>query len=196
MAMDLPNAELRWMYTIFLQALGRYLGIKAEMGQVDDAYAYAAEVLCHYARWMAENEYPYLEKPDILEFPTETWAAQEFRKVHILLSACSFVRPDRGSALAVKAVEIHDKALEKLLSFKTCGLTRPLALLMLNQQAFNMIGQPEEARSKHDFSDAQQARGRMTAAMRVRRLMNRWAVFSIAHEYRFFYWKVLKKIIG
>ncbi len=46
-------------------------------------YAYARASLLHYARWMAEHEYPYLEKPEILEYPTETWAAQDMRKSEI-----------------------------------------------------------------------------------------------------------------
>jgi hypothetical protein len=68
---------------MFLQALGKYLDYKAELGQLDDMYAYARAALLHYARWMVDHEYPYLEKPEILEYPTETWAAQDMRKSEI-----------------------------------------------------------------------------------------------------------------
>ena len=82
-ARNLLDAENRWFYTMFLQALGRYLDYKAELGQLDFMYAYARASLLHYARWMAEHEYPYLDKPEILEYPTETWAAQDMRKSEI-----------------------------------------------------------------------------------------------------------------
>src|SRR5437879_13192633 len=34
-ARDLLNVESRWSYTVFLSALARYLGLKAESGEVD-----------------------------------------------------------------------------------------------------------------------------------------------------------------
>ena len=41
------------------------------------------DVLLHFARWMADHERPYLDRPELLEFPTETWAAQDIRKSEI-----------------------------------------------------------------------------------------------------------------
>ena len=46
-------------------------------------YSYARITLLRYADWMAEHEYPFLDKPEKLEFPTETWAAQDMRKVEV-----------------------------------------------------------------------------------------------------------------
>src|SRR5690606_8711102 len=83
----LDDPEYRWFYTMFLQSLGRYLAYRAERGLVDEAYAYARASLLHYARWMAANEYPWLDKPEKLEFPTETWAAQDIRKSDIFCHA-------------------------------------------------------------------------------------------------------------
>ena len=79
-AHNLLDAENRWFYTMFLQSLGRYLDYKAERGELDQMYAYARACLLHYANWMVDSEYPYLEKPEILEYPTETWAAQDMRR--------------------------------------------------------------------------------------------------------------------
>jgi hypothetical protein len=79
-ALNLLDVERRWYYTVFLQSLGKYLDFKTERGELDEMYAYARATLLHYARWMAANEHPYLDKPQILEFPTETWAAQELWK--------------------------------------------------------------------------------------------------------------------
>ena len=79
--MNLLDAERRWSYTVFLQVLARYLDYRVELGLIDSHYAYGRAALIHYARWMVDHEYPYLEKPAILEYPTETWAAQDMRKM-------------------------------------------------------------------------------------------------------------------
>ena len=82
-ALHLLDAERRWYYTVFLQALGAYLEVKRECAQRDQAYDYARESLLHYARWMAVHEYLYLDLPEILEHPTETWDAQDVRKSEV-----------------------------------------------------------------------------------------------------------------
>ena len=56
-ARQLLDAERRWSYTVFLQVLGRYLGEKALMNELDDRYAYGQAALLHYARWMVDHEY-------------------------------------------------------------------------------------------------------------------------------------------
>ena len=80
---NLLDVENRWFYTMFLQALGKYLDHKAERGDLDAVYAYARASLLHYARWMADHEVPTLSRPEILEYPNETWAAQDMRKCEV-----------------------------------------------------------------------------------------------------------------
>ena len=90
---------------MFLQALGKYLDYKAERGELDALYAYARASLLHYARWMAEHEYPYLSKPEMLEYPTETWAAQDMRKAEVLQEAGRWAAAgpeSRGSSGSVR----------------------------------------------------------------------------------------------
>src|SRR5262249_50076324 len=82
-ALNLLDAENRWFYTMFLQALAKYLDHKIEMDELDGMYAFGRDVLLRYARWMADHERPYLDEPAILEFPTETWPAQDLRKSEI-----------------------------------------------------------------------------------------------------------------
>ena len=79
-ALNLLDAERKWFYTMFLQALGDTWTSRTSGSERDRMYAWARASLLHYARWMADHEYPYLDKPEILEFPTETWAAQDIRK--------------------------------------------------------------------------------------------------------------------
>lgn len=87
--MALYDAEKRWMYTVFLSALGRYLDVKTDLDEIDGRFSFGREVLLRYAAWMEKREEPYLDKAESLEFPTETWAAQDIRKADIFAwAAC------------------------------------------------------------------------------------------------------------
>ena len=67
----------------FSQVLGKYLEYRAERGLVDAKFEYARAVLLKYATWMCAHERPYLDTPEQLEYPTETWAAQDIRKAAV-----------------------------------------------------------------------------------------------------------------
>lgn len=127
---NLLDAERRWSYTVFLQALGRYLDDKQNLGQLDSMYAYARAALLRYVRWMDGHEYPYLERPEILEYPTETWAAQDMRKCDVFLFAERHAEPADASRFRVRAAYFHDAALEFLLRFDSRTLARPRVLLL------------------------------------------------------------------
>lgn len=129
-AHDLLDAERRWSYVVFLQALGKYLEYTHELGQHDTAYARAA--LLHYARWMAVHEYPYLEKPEILEYPTETWAAQDMRKCEVFLFAACHASGDERARLLDRADHFFDASVSTLGRHETRTCTRPLVLLLSN----------------------------------------------------------------
>lgn len=127
---NLLDAERRWSYTVFLQALTRYLDDKASLGQLDAAYAYARESLRRYARWMAEHEYPYLEKPEILEYPTETWAAQDMRKCEVFLHAARHESGAERRRLRERADFFYRASLEWLYRFESRTLARPVVLML------------------------------------------------------------------
>ena len=131
-ARDLLDAERRWSYIVFLQALGRYLEHKAERGETGGAYAYARASLLHYARWMAEHEYPYLEKPAILEYPTETWAAQDIRKSDVFSYAAQHASGDGRARFIERAAFFFDASLATLERSNTRSLARPTVLLLSN----------------------------------------------------------------
>ena len=128
---DLKNVEKSWFYTVFLQSLCRYLTVKEELSEFDEAFYYARDSLLHYADWMAVYEYPYLEKPDILEFPNHTWTAQDLRKVNILRLAANYSPKEQLNYLT-KAAEIYSNIVKTLSNEKTTTYTRILAILMQN----------------------------------------------------------------
>jgi hypothetical protein len=127
---NLLDAENRWFYTIYLQALGKYLDYKMSLDQLDDMYAYSREALLHYARWMAANEYPYLEKPEVLEYPTETWAAQDMRKSEVFKYASLHADQIEKQAFGERAGYFFENATRTLHSMKTKSLCRPIVILI------------------------------------------------------------------
>lgn len=134
---DLParrllDVEGRWSYTVFLQALGRYLWVFESRGR-DARWEYARASLLHYARWMADHEYFYLDQPAVLEFPTETWAAQEVRKAEVFdLAAHHATTAAERTCFLERARYFHRRALDTLEASPTRRRTRPLVLLLSN----------------------------------------------------------------
>ena len=126
--LDVP--EQRWFYIMFLQSLGKYLHYKAERGDLDDMYAYGRASLLHYARWMAEHEYPYLEKPEKLEFKTETWAAQDIRKSDAFYFAALHAPVIERERFVERARFFYDYSTRTLLGFPTRTMARPVAVLL------------------------------------------------------------------
>jgi hypothetical protein len=129
-ARDFANVELRWFYTMFLQALGRYLDDKVERGALDATYAYGQASLLHYARWMAEHEYPYLDKPERLQYPTETWAAQDMRKSEVFKYAAKHASGAERTCFLERSDFFFRHTVDTLASMKTRTLARPVVLML------------------------------------------------------------------
>jgi hypothetical protein len=130
-AIDPLDAENRWSYTVFLQALGKYLEYRADRGKIDEKFEYARAVLLKYAEWMCANERPYLDAPERLEFPTETWAAQDIRKAAVFEFAANHTAdPDARARFLARASAFVDYAVTTLTQSPTGTLTRPLVLLL------------------------------------------------------------------
>jgi len=126
----LLDAERRWSYTAFLEALAKYLDYKAERDERDEAYAYARASLLKYARWMLRREYPFLERPEILEYPTETWAAQDMRKAEVFLLASRHAHDDEREAFQERARFFFEYSTSTLRRMPTRGCARPVVLLL------------------------------------------------------------------
>jgi hypothetical protein len=126
----LLDVEKSWSYTVFLLALSKYLELKALAQQMDSMYGYARAALLHYAGWMLEHELPYFDQLEKLEFPTETWAAQEFRKANVLRLAARHADEPLRSRLATRGDELGDRAWSDLMRFDTRATARAMALVM------------------------------------------------------------------
>ena len=131
-ALELLDAERRWSYTVFLQAVGKFLDYKTELGEVDGSYAYARASLLHYARWMAQHEAPYLDHREKLEYPTETWAAQDVRKSDVFAFAAQHAEGSERDRFTERARFFFDYSITTLLGEKTRAFARPVVLLLSN----------------------------------------------------------------
>jgi hypothetical protein len=129
-ARGLLDAERRWSYTIYLHVIGRYLDEKVQRGQIDFLYAYARATLLVYARWMTEHERPYFDRREELEYPTETWVAQELWKSEVLLFAARYGTPGERGPFLERAAFFFDYAIRTLTELPTRTLTRPMVLLL------------------------------------------------------------------
>lgn len=158
---NLLDAERRWFYTMFLQALGRYLDHKEDLGQPDAMSAYARAALLHYARWMAEHEHPYLDRPEKLEFPTETWAAQDLRKSDALEYAARHADGEERTRFLERSDFFFKTAVSTLAAMPTRTLARPVVLLLTNgllrteTQTNHAIGSPRPEGEPTDFGHPQ-----------------------------------------
>jgi len=126
--LDVP--EQRWFYTMFLQSLGKYLHWKVELGETDQMYAYGRASLLHYAKWMAANEHPYLEKPEKLEFPTETWPAQDIRKSDVFYFAALHASGEDRKRFIERARFFSQYSIATLSRMATRTLVRPVVVLL------------------------------------------------------------------
>ena len=125
------DIEFTWFYTVFFQAVIRYLNVKEELIEYDTDYYYARSSLIVYARWMADNETPYLDTPERLDYPNDTWAAQEIRKANILFYAALYSTENRQLFLD-KADFFYNYVTATVTASDTRHFSRILALLMQN----------------------------------------------------------------
>jgi len=131
-SLDLLNAELRWFYTMHLQAQCRLIDLLETIPGQEENHKYAVACLLHYARWMLKNERPTLDHPEHLQYPTETWAAQDIRKWHILAYAARWCPTrEEGTAMMQKADWFYDYVMRTIDGFPTKSLCRPVVLLMV-----------------------------------------------------------------
>jgi len=158
-SLKLDEPEIRWFYLVFLQILGKYLDAKVEMGEHDYIYFYARDSLLHYAQWVFYNEVPYKEVLHKVEYPTETWSAQDVRKSCVMNLAAKYAPSiEIRQAYREKARFFFRRCLEDLLTFKTAYLARPMVLLTVygTQQGY-MEKHPDEfvqySDHVHDFGE-------------------------------------------
>lgn len=136
---DLHDVEHTWFYTVFLQEVIYYLHVKRERGELDDRFDYARQSLLHYADWMAQHEQPSLEAAE-LEYPNDTWVAQDIRKVEIFFAAYCLATVNRERYLE-RARYFRDYVLSTLQASDTAHYARIQIILLQNHGASGLLHQ-------------------------------------------------------
>jgi hypothetical protein len=140
-ARNISDVENTWFYTVLMAAIGKFLNKKCELGQLDGGYAYGRASYLAYAEWMLQHEYLYLDKPEILQYPNETWAAQDLRKSVIFYYAARYASPDRREAFIERGRYFFSGAAEELKRHASSTFTRPIALVLQNGWVGNRFEQ-------------------------------------------------------
>lgn len=128
---NLSDIENGWSYLILLQAIAKYLETKVSIEQIDDAFIYAKDSFLHYAEWIVEYESPFLFNPEKLEFPNQTWTAQDLRKANVLFVASCYSLEKRELYLN-RARYFVNYVASTLSSEETRYYSRILIILMQN----------------------------------------------------------------
>ncbi|RLC21989.1 MAG: hypothetical protein DRI57_01000 [Deltaproteobacteria bacterium] len=194
---DLTDVENRWMYVVFLQSLGKYLDMKTRHQMPDDMWEYARQSLIHYAKWMLDNEYPYLEKPEKLEFPNETWATQDIRKCNVLLYAGKYADDVALRDIFMEKAEFfYEEAISYLFKFETRTRTRPIILAMLNgmMPAYAKAHgiKPVIYDEFPEYGDSSRIHAGMIEKRQTSKniIINMLNTFSLSREIRFLKWRL------
>ena len=132
-ALNLNDSENRWSYPIALQALLRFISIVGN--HAPETCDYIRQSLLHFGDWMLQHSTMHFDSPEELEFPTETWAAQDLRKgtTLMLIASLNVASPSQNDScqkMYEKGALVYHEALEKLMSFPSRACTRPAAIAL------------------------------------------------------------------
>ena len=114
----------------------RYLWLKLDNDAIDESYQYTLASLRHYWRWMVKNERPFMDASENLEFPNDTWVAQDFRKAVLMKQAALFDTEHR-EIYEEKASEWSHYVTQKLQASEERFFTRILIILLQNYGPHN-----------------------------------------------------------
>lgn len=168
----LDEVEHHWFYTVFVQAVSRFMRISQAFPQNAPEYQlwlHCQQLVIKFADWMVAHESPYLTKPEGLEYPNQTWSGQDLRKVDIL-SFAAYINPSKFLVYQNKATEIEHYVLAQLNSSEETCYSRIQALIMqnyggqslyaaLNEQTplnLNSHGKTENSHAEPHFIDLHQ----------------------------------------
>ncbi len=142
-ARRLLDVERCWSYTVLLSAIVRFIDVCVADRLLLAEAGFARDALVHYARWMARNERPYLSRPEILEFPNDTWAAQELRKAFVLLAAANMSDTDEPE-LRARGRWFLDLATERLADSPERSFTRIQVILLQHDALHGVLESSED----------------------------------------------------
>ena len=153
---NLLDVELAWSYLVLLSSLGRFLNLKNKFSQWDDAFYYTKAAFLHYTNWMRQNEQPFLADPTQLEFPNDTWVAQDIRKAMLMFQAAE-LSPSQAAQYQAKGQEWLNEVEQHIEHSKTKHFARIQIILLQNhgpQQARKCYESKAFSETDIDYGEA------------------------------------------
>lgn len=186
----LLEVEQHWFYTVFLQAVCRFMRVLRHYEsdtQQHEMWLHCQKIIVLFADWMVEHERPYLTKPDILEYPNQTWTGQDLRKVDVLAFA-AMVEPEKRDAYQAKANELQSYIVSQLSVSEELPFARIQSLIMQNYGGIDLYEQNDKILPLA-FSPSQKCSGANTIEVSKFSGFTQMAVenlrdWSITHEIR------------
>ncbi|MBF7072171.1 hypothetical protein ISG33_01985 [Glaciecola sp. MH2013] len=127
------DIENTWYYIVFMQSVAKFLWRCESDYGISQDYFNIKRAFMHYASYIAKHEQVYLHNSDKLEYPNDTWTAQDLRKVQVLKVAIGYAENDElREQMQDKINEIQRFVEKKLSQSEEKEYTRILALLMQN----------------------------------------------------------------
>ncbi|MFT6953279.1 MAG: hypothetical protein ACJAY1_000371 [Glaciecola sp.] len=127
------DIENTWYYIVFMQSVAKYLWMCETVHGINHDYTNIKQSFLHYVEWIATQEQPYLENHQKLEYPNDTWSAQDLRKIMVLKIALNYVNtPHLKRSIRQKINSLTAYVEDKLGNSDEKEFTRVLALVMQN----------------------------------------------------------------
>jgi hypothetical protein len=96
---------------------------------------------------MAAYEYPYLDRPAGLEYPNETWAAQDVRKAEIFATVADYVAGADRERMLERSCFFFERSIATLTDSASRTLARPVVILLTNGHNMATLQRAEYSRS-------------------------------------------------
>jgi hypothetical protein len=183
---NFEDVENTWFYTVFLQAVCRFISIKESLCQLDEDHYFAVASLSHYAKWMMQNEYAYLDKPDILEFPNQTWSGQDLRKLCVLNFASNYLPDSQAQQALKKVTELEQQITERLSNSSESSTTRLLCLMMQNSNYASYLSAAAPMRSANNIPTTDKIKFDASNNGILSHILSHIKSFSVSNERRQF----------
>jgi hypothetical protein len=164
---QLDDIENTWFYVVMLQAVARCHRILTQMCSNDksgqpasysEALTYCRATLLHYGQYLLAHACLSLEHADQLEYPNETWTAQDLRKVDVLRYVASIAAPDAQQQYIIRADALASAIFKRLSASEERKYTRVQALLMQNWPVSYADDTPQDMTMTPAISSAKSTR--------------------------------------
>jgi len=176
---NFDDIENSWYYVVFLQGIAKYLYIESSMHLARQNRAEILQAFLLYSDYIRDNEAPYLTQSERLEYPNDTWTAQDLRKVFILCCAAEFSDSSTKKGYLSKAHELQSWIEQKLKGSVERFYTRILVLMMQNYGTLALADKNKSLQSSLNDDNASSANSNLVKQLKqISSSPSKWTRFA------------------